>query len=370
MMLGDITPTQSATDAWIQALRNQGKTPAKVTIPSRKSPIKFPAGMFFAPSTGSPSPATTKISLSGGMLTNSISVPMQIPSGMFKPTGVPTPVRAATGSSIGISMLPGQLIHQVNTSSGPRAMPMDPIVIPISIAGVPQIGFDEREGIWIVSAIAQPALKALLSTMVYAMSASDGVSESGQANVIVGQTGNAQGVIDQKIASGSVAMVDKASLATGVPLLVFTKDPSVVVAKAGGASATHGLLTDKPDAVVAAALASMHGGTVPPSVQKTSWLVPGLIGAGVILLGILVFKPKMLRATPNARGYFGPTPEHRAPFDAKKAFSKGWRKRGATKFVRGMNARALRLVADGVGGYPKQTRRLARTELVRRGLKP
>src|SRR5262249_54869359 len=127
-----------------------------------------------------------------------------------------------------------------------------------------------------------------------------GTTVTGTASFVVGQlSGNAWTTVQSMNKSGYAALIDKASVTTGVFKLTFTKDPATVARLAGGDQATHALLTQDPQDVIATALASLHGGTIPDTVQPAkavsptpSWLVPALIGGGVLLLGAFFFMSK------------------------------------------------------------------------------
>jgi len=157
-----------------------------------------------------------------------------------------------------------------------------------------QVAFEQRDGLWIVSAAAQPVLQGVLGAMVF--SASDPSGNSGQASfslpsspdlVIPSANTGAAVVINGKIANGYAALLDKSSTSTGVLKFVFTNDPSVVATLAGTVG-SHALITDKPDAVVAPALAQINGGVVPSSsVAMPKWVVPVVVGVGVLAVGAI-----------------------------------------------------------------------------------
>ena len=170
--------------------------------------------------------------------------------------------------------------------------------------GVPEIGFEQRDGLWIVSAAALPVLQGVLGMMAYASSDPN----AGQANFMMPAAGvsvdasmTASAVVGAKLAAGQAALLAKASVPTGVLKLVFTSDPAVV-AQLAGPSGTHALITDKPDEVVAAALALLHGGVVPTTsvASTTPWLAIGVVGAGLLIAGAIFMTRTPARATANA----------------------------------------------------------------------
>lgn len=207
-------------------------------------------------------------------------------------------------------------------------------VAPIAAAkqknpGMPKIEFLQHEGLWIVDAptgsnavagfgagdmtrlakVELPsALLAVMKAMTYkADPGATDTEERGQANFVLGQlTGNAADVVQQKIAGGFAALVDKASVATGVLKLVFTKNPSTLASLAGGDTATHALISEEPSSVVEGALAELHGGVPSTVVEKPTttdqklppWLLPVAIGAGVLVVGAMVLGGKK-KARPN-----------------------------------------------------------------------
>jgi hypothetical protein len=171
--------------------------------------------------------------------------------------------------------------------------------------GVPEIGFEQRDGLWIVSAAALPVLEGVLGMMAYA---SDPSGNAGQANFMMPAAGvsvdasmTAGAVVGAKLAAGQAALLARASVPTGVLKLVFTSDPAVV-AQLAGPSGTHALITDKPDEVVAAALALLHGGVVPTTsvASTTPWLAIGVVGAGLLIAGAIFMTRTPARATANA----------------------------------------------------------------------
>ena len=171
-------------------------------------------------------------------------------------------------------------------------------------SGVPQIGFELRNNLWIVSAAALPVLQAALSGMGYASADPSGMT--GQASFILPSSSEAimtaNFVVNNHIAQGHAALIEKASVGTGSFNFVFTGDPSVVAKLAGGAAATHALVTDKPDSVVAGALAQVNAGTVPAAAvaSTTPWLAIGVVAAGIAIAGALYMTRKPAHATANA----------------------------------------------------------------------
>jgi len=166
------------------------------------------------------------------------------------------------------------------------------------------IGFEQRDGLWIVSAAALPVLQTALSGMAYASSDPSGMS--GQASFMLPSSSEAiltaNFVVNNHITQGHAALLDKASVGTGSFKFIFTGDPAVVAQLAGGPSAQYALVTDKPDAVVAGALAKMNGGTVPAASVATPmpWLAIGVVGAGLLIAGALYATRKPAHATANA----------------------------------------------------------------------
>jgi hypothetical protein len=201
------------------------------------------------------------------------------------------PINPSVISNPQISANLANLVHGTKLKSTTAVSPLSfPL---LSSTGAPQIGFEQREGLWIVSVAALPLLQALLTPMVYVSAGSDGVTETGQASLMVGQTGAAEATVEANIASGNAALIEKSSILAGTPNLLFTRDPAVVAAHAGGTNATHALVTDKPDSVVGPALAILNGGSVPASVvKKPNYIVPAIVGVGVILVGAIVFRQR------------------------------------------------------------------------------
>lgn len=158
--------------------------------------------------------------------------------------------------------------------------------LPGLMQSLPQIGFEQREGLWIVSKAAQPVLMGILGLMTF--TPADAAGNTGQVNFVAGvPMGNAGAIVEQKSKAGFAQLVDKSSVATGVLQIVFTSDPALV-AQLAGASGTHALISDQPDAVVGAAVQAVNGGTLPSTAvgNKIPW-VP--IAAGVAVLGGIAY---------------------------------------------------------------------------------
>jgi hypothetical protein len=249
-----------------------------------------------------------------GALPTTLMAPMPAPTPTFSriPLRIPliSPLRriqlrrAPTTRRTSIPLaVPLALKSTITTRIGTVA----PMALP---GGIPQIGLEQKEGLWVVSDAAQPVAKAVLSSMTYKggpMTAEEG---SGQASFVIGSlpTISAWQTIQDMIAAGYAALVEKASITTGTLNLLFTKSSSTVAAKAGGEAASHALLSmDEPQNVLQGALAQLHGGTVPasvvegekPAVERPAWLVPVLVGAGALLIGYFIFGGR--KATANQR---------------------------------------------------------------------
>jgi hypothetical protein len=173
-------------------------------------------------------------------------------------------------------------------------------------AGTATIGFEERAGIWIVAEQAQPILTEMLKAMVYyddakaPGSAADPVT--GQANFMLGNLlGGAYAKLQEKVDAGYAVLLQKASVQTGVLKILSTKSPETIVASASGPSAPYAVV-EAPEALETAA-AALVGGTLiedgygPPgpgpvpaaaSGAMPKWVVPALIGVGVLAVGALL----------------------------------------------------------------------------------
>lgn len=235
------------------------------------------------------------------------------------------PVQKKISLLIGIPAMAAPPVLSTLQAAAPKSL----------VAGKAQITFTEHEGLWIVSDAPESASYAatsgygqlpnltsllpkgtlaqapsgtaiVLGTMTFALDPgqdSTAPQVTGKAIFVAGQvSGNAWQTVQAMNQAGYAALIEKASVPTGTFNLVFTKDPGTVAQLAGGDSASHALLTEDPQDVVAGALAALHGGTVPASVQsgaKPAWLVPVLVGAGALVLGVLLFRKK--KATPNPK---------------------------------------------------------------------
>lgn len=158
-----------------------------------------------------------------------------------------------------------------------------PGVSPLS-GSMPQIAFEERAGLWHVSTAAMPVLQQALAAMVLVGDPQSPSFDASASFVLSGGGGDAMNKVATYVdEQGYVALLSKASPATGSLQLAFTKDPAMVVAKASGTAATHAIILDRPDTVLAAAENAIAGG--PPSALSTlpSWALP--VGIGVVGLG-------------------------------------------------------------------------------------
>jgi len=169
--------------------------------------------------------------------------------------------------------------------------------------GVATIGFEERAGIWVVAEQAQPILTEMLKAMIYTDDAGSGPDPlTGQANFMLGNLlGGAYGKLQEKVDAGYAVLLQKASVSTGVLKILSTKSPETIVASASGTNAPYALV-EAPEALETAA-AALVGGAVPqvspgpggetPGGAATTgempkWVVPALIGVGVLAVGAIV----------------------------------------------------------------------------------
>lgn len=150
-----------------------------------------------------------------------------------------------------------------------------------AIGGVPQIGFEERDGLWYVQPQAAPILVQMLGAMKFTPNA-----DGGTASVVVGQSGDAGGAVQGALASGKAVLVDKASLTTGTPSFVFTSSPSLVAKLASGPAATHASLYDQPDDVLGPAetISTQPGSAAAAFASIPKWALP--VGLGIAALGV------------------------------------------------------------------------------------
>jgi hypothetical protein len=183
--------------------------------------------------------------------------------------------------------LPAALPPQVKTTMLTLGSSMG---IP-TIGGMPQIGFEERDGLWYVQPMASPILLQMLAAMKYqpyqpAEAMMPWQSDSGSASVVVGQPGDASTIVQGKLASGKAVLVNKASLASGTPQFVFTSSSADVAKLASGAAATHASLYDQPDAVLGPAetIATQPGSAAAMFASIPKWAIP--VGLGVLALGV------------------------------------------------------------------------------------
>lgn len=192
------------------------------------------------------------------------------------------------------------------------------------------VGFELRNNLWIVSDATRSAVDMVLGQMAYSMSSMGPMFELGTMAIFAG-TPNPSGLdsVNLRVGQGFAALVNKASLATGTPQVMFTPDARTLANAAGGTNATWALLRADPAALIAQASALVSPnipGTVPPAPPPGTTLPPAppaptqappsassslmqpptvyyLAGAvGVLGLGaFLVLRKKSARMTPNRR---------------------------------------------------------------------
>lgn len=250
------------------------------------------------------SPGTVQVSTPNTVVVTYAPPPPPPP---FPPAKVPPKIRLSIGRLFAKQSMPFKIAPAAMPSVSSRVATtrIGTQPLPGLAQGAPQIGFEQREGLWVVSDGAVPILTGILGTMVWQPDAGGSearLSDTGQAAFMIGQTGNMLSVIDQHVQAGFAVLIDKASITTGVPKIIFTNQPSVVAANAGGDQATHALINgSEPKTVIDGALKIIHGGAVPSSVvTKPNYLLYGAIGVGVLAAGYFVMK-KQKHAVANRR---------------------------------------------------------------------
>jgi len=225
-----------------------------------------------------------------------------------QPTVVPAPVTTLVAPMRPFAprlvlpvRIPPQLVQLIAT----KVQMLAPGILPMTRLG-PQIVFEQQEGLW----VAPPGASVLMGTMMYTPDpgATEG-QETGKATFVLGQlSGNAWTTVQSKNALGFASLIDKASVTTGTFNLVFTTSPDIVALLAGGDTATHALLTEEPQTIIAAARDQIRGKAVPSveEKEKPNWFVPVLIGAGVLVVGAFVFAGRKAKANPKRRRRIGP----------------------------------------------------------------
>lgn len=171
--------------------------------------------------------------------------------------------------------------------------------------GIPQIGFVEQQGLWFVEEQARPVLSTALGAMSYSeSSAADPIT--GQANFMLGQiSGDAKTRVEGKIGEGYAALLNKASVQSGVLQLLFTQNPAVIVGAAAGPAAQYALIDDEPAGLVDQAVAMAGGQVAPPTLppqpvtppppppagtgELPKWVMPVMIGVGVLAVGAILY---------------------------------------------------------------------------------
>lgn len=153
-----------------------------------------------------------------------------------------------------------------------------------TIGGMPQIGFEERDGLWYVQPAAAPILVQMLGAMKY--QPKPGATDEGMATMVVGQPGDAASMVQGALANGKAVLVEKSSLTTGMIFLVFTSSPTMVAKLASGPAATHASLYDQPDDVLGPAetIATQPGSAAAMFARIPKWAIP--VGLGVLAVGV------------------------------------------------------------------------------------
>jgi hypothetical protein len=274
--LGQLLPVTTAAATTAPAPRATPTTSRPVTTRAAGM-TPLPAGTMSFPTQPTPLPKTM-IAVPGKLL---------IKPGLIKAARRRrgAPVTRTQLVPMSLSMAPpnvAQGIVQTSRLPIPGGLPIP------SLGGAPQIGFEERAGLWHVSTAAMPVLQQALSKMVMIGDPAGNSFDTTSSFVLSGGGGDAMNKLASYVDDqGYAAMLSKPSVASGSLQITFTKDPAVVVAKAGGPTATHALIFDRPDTLLAAAEDKIAGG--PPSTMEKlpSWAVPvgiGVLGLGAVLL--------------------------------------------------------------------------------------
>lgn len=251
-----------------------------------------------------------------------ISLPSStaMPGGALNPSAMPQTQRAPIKLNFGVITAPKQIaVFPLVTATAHTPVLAPAIVSTVAkvgggtpaglTQGMPQIGFEQHAGLWTVADAAQPVLNTALSAMTGVAGAptpGPGISSSISASFVPGQiTGNALTVIQQGLASGQAALLDKNSVATGTLDVSLTADPATI-AQMAGPTGHHALLSDTaPADLLAQASAMLNGGQVPPDViapaGTSKALTYGLIAGGVVAVGIVTYFVMKPKARPNRR---------------------------------------------------------------------
>lgn len=139
-----------------------------------------------------------------------------------------------------------------------------------------QIGFEQRNGLWIVASLAEPLIARLLTTMAFNPATPD--STAGVISAFVGTPAppavSAATFVNSQNSTGSAVLVEMASVQTGVLNVIAVHDAATIASAASGASGKWALINDQPTALVGAAAALVAGGKVQPGQQPLPTIVP------------------------------------------------------------------------------------------------
>ncbi len=148
--------------------------------------------------------------------------------------------------------------------------------LPTSLPGL-QLVFEMRNNLWVLSSASAPAVTPVLAQMSYAKTSDTPTGQIGTAALFAGTPSpSAAEVVQQQTSAGFAALVDKASVSTGTPKLVFTNSMVEIASLAGGANATHALISDQPVPLIANASAAATPLVAPamPTVPPAGQLSP------------------------------------------------------------------------------------------------
>jgi hypothetical protein len=162
-----------------------------------------------------------------------------------------------------------------------------------TIGGMPQVGFEERDGLWYVQPAAAPILVQMLGAMKTDEYQWNALTKEGWATAVVGPPSgqalappDAATFVHERLSDGAAVLIEKASLPTGKLRFEFTNSASRVAKLASGPAATHASLYDQPDDVLGPAetIATQPGSAAAMFASIPKWAIP--VGLGVLALGV------------------------------------------------------------------------------------
>lgn len=148
--------------------------------------------------------------------------------------------------------------------------------LPTSLPGL-QLVFEMRNNLWVVASSSALAVTPVLAQMSYTKWSDSPDGQVGTVALFAGTPSpSAAEVVQQQVAAGYAALVEKGSIASGTPRIEFTNSAAEIARAAGGANASWALISDQPAPLIAQASAAATPLVAPamPTVPPPGQVIP------------------------------------------------------------------------------------------------